>query len=291
MGVSDGRSAEYHAPGARLPADDVAACAFVRAAGYDLWTTRSGSGPPLLLINGLGANLSMWEPFCAQLDGHEVIRFDMPGAGRSSPALWPMRMRRIAEVIVELLDVLQVPRTDVLGYSLGGMVAQELARRAPDRVGRLVLAATHSGLPSVPPPPWIAGMMMTPARYYHRGLAEVLVPMLAGGRTAREPDVLHAGLNRRLRQPPSLVGYAHQLYAATGWSSHAWLRRLPHPTLVLHGDEDPLVPLLNARYLAWALPHGRLEVLEGAGHLLIFDQPQDAAAVVSSFLAATPVSD
>jgi pimeloyl-ACP methyl ester carboxylesterase len=81
-----------------------------------------------------------------------------------------------------------------------------------------------------------------------------------------------------------MTGYLHQLYSVCGWSSHPWLRRIPQPTLVLHGDDDPLVPVLNARYMAKMIKRGRLHVVPGGGHLFLLDQPDDAVAAVESFL-------
>ncbi len=108
---------------------------------------------------------------------------------------------------------------------------------------------------------------------------------IAGGRTARDPAVLQAGLEKRLVQPPSAAGYLYQLYALSGWSSHPWIRGVRHPTLVLHGDRDPVVPLVNGRYLAGALPNGQLEVIHGAGHLFLLDEPARVTPALTSFLA------
>src|ERR671922_2597275 len=101
-------------------------------------------------------------------------------------------MPGLARVVVELLDVLGLDRVDVLGYSFGGGLAQELAHRAPDRVRRLVLCATAPGLGGVPPRPVAALMLATPARYYHPRLLELTLPHIAGGRTARERGTLRA---------------------------------------------------------------------------------------------------
>lgn len=251
-----------------------------------LRVARLGSGEPLLLINGLGANLEMWQPLVSELAAErEVLAFDLPGTGSSARPQWPLRMPQLAGVVTALLDHLGIERLDVLGYSLGGIVAQELAHRAPDRVRQLVLCATTPGLPSVPPDPVVTALMLTPARYWNRRLAEVIVPIIAGGRTARDGRVLHAGLNDRLLQPPSALGYLYQLYAMTGWSSHPWIRSVRHRALVLHGDRDPVVPLANGRYLAQALPHGRLHVVPGAGHLFLFDEPGSVVSELESFLA------
>jgi poly(3-hydroxyoctanoate) depolymerase len=248
---------------------------------------RIGQGEPLLLINGLGANLEMWQPLVRELaPRHELIGFDLPGTGRSARPRWPLRMPQLARLVTELLDELGYEKPDVLGYSLGGIVAQELARRAPERIRRLVLCATTPGLPSVPPDPIVTTLMLTPARYWNRQLAELILPIIAGGRTARDPGVLEKGLEMRLVQPPSALGYLYQLYALSGWTSHPWIRSVRHESLVLHGDHDPVVPLANGRYLADALPHGRLEVLSGAGHLFLLDEPASVAPALLEFLAA-----
>jgi pimeloyl-ACP methyl ester carboxylesterase len=256
------------------------------AAAPSLRVARIGEGEPLLLINGLGANLEMWQPLVRELAGRrEVVAFDLPGTGRSMRSRWPLRMPQLAGVVTELLDELGYGRLDVLGYSLGGVVAQELAHRAPHRIHRLVLCATTPGLPSLPPDPIVTALMLTPARYWNRQLAELILPIIAGGRTARDPGVLRAGLQKRLVQPPSALGYLYQLFALSGWSSHPWIRGVRHPALVLHGDRDPVVPLANGRYLADALPHGRLEVVPGAGHLFLLDEPRRVIGALESFLA------
>ncbi len=203
---------------------------------------RRGSGPPLLLINGIGAPTEMWAPLVERLDGHELVAFEQPGAGGSPPPPRPLRMRRLADLVAGLLDALGYRRVDVLGHSFGGILAQELARRWPRHVERLVLCATSPGLGGTPPKPLAALLMLTPVRYYSRSVAERVVPIIAGGRTRRDPRALASNLIYRLASPPTVTGYVHQLYAVTGWTSLPWLGRLPHPTLILHGSDDPLAP-------------------------------------------------
>jgi poly(3-hydroxyoctanoate) depolymerase len=155
---------------------------FVQAGGLRLRVGRYGAGRPLLLITGIGAHLEMWAPFARHAAGLELIGFDPPGAGMSQRPRLPMRMSGLAAVVERLMDESGLDRVDVLGYSWGGGVAQELARRAPDRVGRLVLCATGPGLGGTPPRPLAALMLATPARYYHPRLLALSVPYIAGGR-------------------------------------------------------------------------------------------------------------
>jgi poly(3-hydroxyoctanoate) depolymerase len=260
----------------------------VHVGALDVRVAVRGTGPPLLLVNGIGAHLDMWAPFVSLLEGREVIAFDLPGTGLSERPAVPMRMRALARHVTMLLDVLGHRRVDVLGYSFGGALTQELARRAPERVRRLVLCATSPGLISVPPRPLAALLLATPARYYHPMLFRLTVPRIAGGRTAREPELLRRQSGARLAHPPELLGYAYQLYAATGWTSTPWLRGLRAPTLVIAGDDDPAIPLANARLLARLIPDARLLVVKGGGHLFLIDEPASVTPAIESFLDGEP---
>ena len=246
--------------------------------------TQDGDGVPLLLITGIGAHVGMWEPFAERMPGRRLIAFDAPGTGGSQRPCLPLRLPALAAHVVALLDGLGVERADVLGYSWGGGLAQELARRAPDRVRRLVLCATSVGLGGMPPRPLAALLLATPARYYHPALFRLTVPSIAGGRTAREPGVLAAQEATRLAHPPSPLGYAYQLYAAATFSSLPWLHRLRQPTLIVAGDDDPVVPVANARLLARQIPDARLHVVRGGGHLFLLDQPEEAVPPIREFL-------
>ncbi|QEC48022.1 alpha/beta fold hydrolase [Baekduia soli] len=257
----------------------------VRVGDLRLRVSRQGAGPPLLLIGGLGANLEMWRPLRRHLGDRHTIAFDAPGTGRSTTPRIPLRMRALARVVRGLLDELGEDRVDVLGYSFGGALAQQLAHDAPARVGRLILAATNSGAVSVPGRPLSVVHLMSPLRYHSAEYLRRAVPVMAGGRTARDPEALRRHTADRLVAPPSLWGYQSQMYAMTGWTSALWLHRLPCPTLVLSGDDDPLVPLANARFLARRIPGARLHIVPGGGHLFLIDQPEDAADVITQFLA------
>lgn len=256
---------------------------FVRVDGLDLRVAVEGEGPPLLLINGIGANIEMWAPFVARLSGRRLIMFDAPGAGQSSRTRQPVRMRRLSRVVSGLLDALGHDQVDVLGYSFGGALAQQLAHQSPERVRRLVLAGTMCGI-GLPANPLVLALMATPYRYYSRAHLERISPLIYGGLSRREPEVLRRHLAARMARPPSMLGYQWQLYALAGWSSVLWLHRLEQPTLVLHGEKDPIVPLVNSRLMARRIPGARLQVLPAAGHLFLIDQPEEPAAMVMDFL-------
>jgi poly(3-hydroxyoctanoate) depolymerase len=236
---------------------------------------------PLLLIGGIGANIEMWRPLRAHLGGLPTLAYDAPGTGRSQTRIVPLRMRGLARIALRLLDTLGIGGADVLGYSFGGAVAQQLARDAPQRVRRLILAATHAGMVSLPGRPQALMHLLTPLRYHSVTHLRRALPAMAGGRTARDPALLAQHARDRLLAPPSFWGYQSQLFAMTGWTSALWLRQLNQPTLV----HDPLIPLANARFLARRIPRARLHVVPEGGHLFLIDQPGDVVRVVRTFLS------
>ncbi len=213
-----------------------------------------------------------------------MIALDAPGTGLSERPRYPMRMRGLARVVTALLDELDVAQADVLGYSFGGLLALELAHRAPGRVRRLILCATAQGVPVVPPSPVPALMLMTPARYYNPRLFRLMIPRIAGGRTRRDPSQLEQQAGARLARPPQLLGYCYQLYAASGWTSVPWLWRVKQPTLIIAGDDDPIIPLVNPRLMARVMPAAQLRVVRGGGHLFLLDEPESVIDDIHAFL-------
>jgi poly(3-hydroxyoctanoate) depolymerase len=175
-------------------------------------------------------------------------------------------------------------RVDVLGLSWGGALAQELARRHPGRIRRLVLVATTPGWVSVPGRPTAVSILLSPARYYSPAYLRRVAPTLYGGCIRHHLDVLERHAHLRSTRPPSQRGYLYQLSALRRWSSLPWLHTLPQPTLVLAGDDDPIVPVLNARLMASRLARGRLEVIHAGGHLFLFTHPEETAATITGFL-------
>jgi poly(3-hydroxyalkanoate) depolymerase len=254
--------------------------------GVPLRVAVQGEGRPLLLLMGIGANLEMWAPFEERLDGTlvQTISVDAPGTGGSGSYRWPRRMPGLAATMLRLLDVLGYGEVDVLGVSFGGVLAQQVAYQGGDRVRRLVLAATGPGLGGVPASPRVLLTLATPRRYTQPDYFRRVAGRIYGGASRFDPDSALHGSLARFARAPSLGGYLAQLYAIAGWSSVGWLHRLGLPTLVLAGDDDPIVPLVNGRILARLIPQARLHVVPGGGHLFLLEQAGEMADVVSSFL-------
>lgn len=245
---------------------------------------RAGDGSaatPLLLFNGIGANIELVEPFLEALPGPEAIVFDIPGVGGSPAPRLPYRLRHIARLASSLLDDLGHPQVDVLGVSWGGTLAQQFAFQFPHRCRRLILAATSPGHVMVPARPSVLLRMATPRRYREPGYMRTVAGDIYGGAFRDAPD-LAACVLRHVRWS-SDYGYYLQLLAALGWSSLPWLAWLRQRTLVMVGADDPLVPAVNGRILAALIPDARLVTVDD-GHLFLVTRPRESAGLVTDFL-------
>ena len=259
---------------------------FVLVDGHLLRVSIRGEGPPLLLVMGLGGNIEMWDRLERAVNRHgiQTIAYDASGTGHSPTRLVPQRMPGLARQAAHLLDALGHPHADVLGVSFGGAVAQELALGNPHRVRRLVLASTGCGLGGVPGNPLAMSLLATPLRYYSPAFLRLTAGVLYGPTVTPREDLLREQISARRARPPTVWGYTSQLVAGAGWTSWPWLSRIGAPTLVLAGDRDPIVPPRNARLLARRIPAAQLELVPGAGHLLLLDQPDHCAAIITDFL-------
>ncbi len=250
---------------------------------------RSGNGTrtPLLLMNGIGVNLEVLQPFVDSLDpAIEVIRFDVPGTGGSPAPRIPYRFSAHARLVTQMLDQLGYQQVDVLGISWGGALAQQFAFQYPERCRRLILVSTGTGALMVPGRPSVLAKMVTPRRYQDPAHMAQIAGELYGGKVRTQPKLAQefAGTARL----GSVLGYFYQLLGGVGWTSIPWLRKLQQPTLILHGDDDPLVPLVNAKIMHRLIPHSKLYIFHD-GHLGLMTSARELAQVVDQFLTA-PIS-
>ena len=245
----------------------------------------TSGGPPLLLCNGIGASLELLQPFVDALDPRRgVIRFDMPGIGGSPAPMLPYHLVTSAPLLAGLLDQLGHEQADVLGISWGGGLAQQFALSRPDRVRRLVLVATGIGALMVPGHPRVLLRMLTPRRHRDPGYAARIAGELYGGSARRNPVVARDLLHAMTRLGPAR-GYYYQLISCLGWTSLRRLPRLRPPTLILAGDDDPIIPLINARIMNRLIAQSELHIYNG-GHLELAADAERIAPVVEAFLDA-----
>lgn len=262
----------------------------LRVADAEMFYRERGEGPPLLLLAGHGTDSVYWGLQLAGLSrDFRVIAPDHQGIGRSSRGTAPLTIERMAEDALGLLDRLEIASAHLLGHSMGGLIAQALALRAPERVRRLVLAASFCRVPARAR--FMAGLRgeilaRLGARAYATlmmGWSYTLGFFEARGQEAwelRERWVRHL---ERLPLDPRVLAEQAEAVAALDLSER--LGALACPTLVIVGEEDWLAPPELSRELAERIPGARLVVLPGAGHALNIERAPEFDAAVRAFLA------
>jgi len=244
---------------------------------------RAGNrtGTPLVMCCGIGASFEVLQPLVDALDpGIDIIRFDAPGVGGSPVGALPNGFPQLARMLDRLLDELGYDRVDVLGFSWGGALAQQFAVQHAGRCRRLVLISTNTGVLSVPAALSVLAKMVTP-----HGVDDYAATMAGSvhGRDsrARTDDVRR--LFRHTRVSVAGPGYLYQLAATASWSSLPFLTLIRQPVLVMGGDDDPIVPVANARILANLIPNATLHVFPG-GHLEPLTAATDFGPRITQFL-------
>ncbi len=256
----------------------------------DLNVVRRGGGEPLLMIMGLaGTHLSWGDPFLEALEGDfDCITFDNRGIGHSPAISDPFSVVDLATDAAELLDRLGLESAHVLGISMGGMIAQELALSHPDRIRTLTLGCTSAGGPGA--------AMLAPAD------AQMLFAAWTSGdqeralRTgyelnvsaefAADPAHFDAFRKMALGAPSRFPTIMLQAQAVAAHDTQARLAQIAAPTLVVHGTEDRMLPFANGELLAARIPGARLVAMEGVGHMFWWERPQESAALLREHACA-----
>jgi pimeloyl-ACP methyl ester carboxylesterase len=254
-----------------------------------LWYERRGSGEPLLLITGFGISGAVFEPVLDRYaERFSCIVFDNRGSGRSQAPLRPTSMPELAADAVGLLDELGIASAHVYGVSMGGMIAQEVALRFPERVRGLVLGCTSPGGPrAVRPTVRELRAVATAAAGAPRSPVDsTLAAVLFSERFRRdEPERAHFLLEHFRRHLPAAQGVAAQLLASVFHDTVSRLDQVQAPTLVLHGERDVMAPLGNARMLAERIPNAELAIVPGAGHAYALERPDVSFNLFASWYA------
>jgi len=242
----------------------------------------NGGQVPLLLMNGLGVNLELLQPFVDELDsGRGSIRFDAPGIGGSSLPAIPYTLPSLARLVAQMLDHLGYTQVDVLGVSWGGALAQQFALQHSHHCRRLILASTATGSIMIPGRLSALAELGAPQRYTEPAYLKEVDPDLSS-KDLRSESRLVREAAPALRSGGS-VGYMYQVLAVMGWTSLPWLWLLRQPTLILAGSEDPIVRPINAKIMQGLIPHSKLYLYNG-GHMGLLTHKVELAHVVEQFL-------
>ncbi len=259
----------------------------IKAGEIQLYYESYGEGEPLVLIPGFRTGLWLWFKQTGTFaEKFRTIVFDPRGIGRSGNLEGALTIKTIADDVAGLLSALGIERAHILGASFGGFVAQEFAISYPQMTGSLILCCTSSGGAGHVLPPVSALQSLATIEKLNmeertrQNLLMAFSPKFAG----EQPDEIERVIELRLRNPVTDAAHFAQLQAAAHFDTSARVSHITAPTLVLTGDEDTIVPPVNASNLAAQIPHARLKVIAGGSHMFFIEQPEKFNHTVIEFI-------
>lgn len=263
----------------------------IRVNDIDIAYDVDGAGDPLLLIQGITASKYHWLGFAKEfrLD-FMPLAFDNRGVGATTVPPAPYAMKQMAADAAGLLDALGIARAHVLGVSMGGMIAQELALSHPERVRSLVLGCTHFGGTGqiMPAPEVIERAFILAGKGSEQAMRDILSVNLTPAFMEKRPEVvahlMKYGLENRMKRE----GFAGQMSAVSDHDTADRLGEIRVPTLVIAGDQDELIPPANSVALAGRIGQAQLTLLPGIGHMFWVEDPDSAAHHINRFLKSQP---
>lgn len=259
----------------------------VKLREINLYYEIHGTGKPLLLIHGLGLDSGAWIGQVLALSStYQVITFDNRGAGRTDAPEVPYSTEMMAEDTIALLDVLGVDRIHVLGFSMGGLIAQILAIKYPDRVQSLVLASTAAKLPAISKQV-IQGWAQLLKEKIRPGMrVKVQLPWLFTNDFLQSDAIVDELINLSLRYPyqPTVSGFTGQVAACVAHNMLDQLSQIAVPTLVLAGQEDILIPVKASQEMVLNLPNATLQIIDHASHNFFWEMPDRFNQAVLHFV-------
>jgi pimeloyl-ACP methyl ester carboxylesterase len=254
---------------------------YVKSNGIEVHYEIHGSGPAILLIHGLGNDAREWVPMTQHLkDRRTLISFDMRGSGRSDKPDGPYSMEEMAADAAGLLAEVAKPPVDVLGFSMGGCVAMQLALDRPDLVRELVLVSTLPSWHGPYPPCEALNKLFHRTDVCEELLSEVYKEIFGAEyrRRISSKEYVSQRMNDEFPQP--VEGYLGQLAALEKFDVRERVGSISAETLVVAGTDDRVVPIENSSWLAERIPNARLEIVEGAGHMIPIERPDGLASII-----------
>jgi pimeloyl-ACP methyl ester carboxylesterase len=283
----------------------------VRIGDIDVAYKIFGKGDPILLFNGASDSMDAWDPsFLTDLSSnHTVIIFDQRGIGDTTIGSKPYTIQQLANDTSGLLDALRISKADIMGYSLGGHIAQQFTVSYPEKVNRLILVATTcGGRDSIPKPPEfkklqseIVDKSLNNVSISQEEMKSLVVASLGSGWVRLHPESLDIPENMTLLQSkPGLIPDAmkNQMNVGFAWEATDWngacdgLAKIAKPTLVITGTDDNFyIPHENSLILTEKIPGAWLVQIKNAGHAVMDQYPAEIGKILNTFLSATNLNN
>jgi pimeloyl-ACP methyl ester carboxylesterase len=252
-----------------------------------------GNGDPLALIMGFSGSGRGWgEPFLSGIEKrYRTVVIDNRGTGESDKPDAPWTMTTMADDIAAVLDHAKIPRAHIYGISMGGMIAQEFALKHAGRVHGLVLGCTACGMQHSAPndPENVAKLMpdpsLSPEDQARRAFSVACGTAFLNSKHGQ--DFINQQIADMGKYPVTpLHTYARQFGAIQGWDSYDQLGQIKAPTMIIHGDDDRLLPHANAEILQKRIPGSKVHILKGIGHMFFWEAPEESVRVPADFIAS-----
>ena len=259
---------------------------YIQTSRLRIYYEIRGRGESLVLIRGLGSSSESAPELVEELSARfSVVSFDNRSVGLTDQPQEPFTVRDMADDTAALMDGLEIDSAHVLGISLGGMIAQELALRHPHRVRRLALACTHAGIRNcVRSPEWATRIFNESAEMPRPEARAYAVPILFARKTIEEhPETVEHMLATTVNNNQSKSSYKLQLAAALGHDTYDRLPEIKHPTLVATGSEDVLIMPENSRVIADLIAGARLVEFEETGHMFFIEKVKEVSRALIDF--------
>jgi 3-oxoadipate enol-lactonase len=257
---------------------------FVENKGARIYWDEQGSGEPLLLIMGLSYPSYMWHrsrPILAKR--FRTLALDNRGVGQSDAPPGVYSMALMASDAAAVLDAAGIESVHVFGVSMGGMIAQEFALQYPHRVRSLILGCTAAGGPHAVQAEPEALQALLRRDVAPEESKEAIIPFIYDAATPRER--IDEDMAIRMKWYPTAQGYRGQLQGIFGWEAYSRIAQITVPTLVIHGQNDRLVPPANSRLIAEKMPGAKVVLIPNASHIFETDQPAAARQAILEFLS------
>ena len=258
---------------------------FVENLGARIHWDEEGSGAPILLIMGLGwASYAWYRSRPVLSERYRTIALDNRGVGKSDAPSGPYSIAQMAADAAAVLNAARVNTAHIFGVSMGRMIAQEFALQYPNKVRSLILACTAPGGPQAVRAEQEALQVLMTRGQDPEAFAKAIGPFIYDAGTS--PARIEEDTAVRRKWYPPTDAYFAQLQAIMAWEAYSRLAQISAPTLVIHGENDRLVPPENGKLIAGRIPGAKLVVIARASHIFTTDQPEVAHRAILEFLDA-----